>query len=133
MRDYGKMDKLGRGKWYSPDHRHFPMTKTDYEKVGSRWKEVGKENSLISRNQVNLTLADEGLPFERSHRHSNANRYQHSNKWDTFESISPDGKQKSRWFVDFPAAYKKERKLSDKAYYDKMRYLKKKAEKDTRK
>lgn len=130
MRDYTKLDKLGRGKWYSSDHKHFPMTKTDYVKVGSKWKEVGKEDSLISSNQAKLTLADEGLPFERSHRHANVNRYQHNKKWDTFSSISPDGTEKTKWFVDFPAAYKKERKLADKAYYDRQRYYKKKAEKE---
>ena len=130
MRDFSKLDKLGRGSYYSDDHKHFPMTKTTFVKVGGRWKQAGEpEQRMISRRQAEMTLADEGLPFEQSHKHYKKDMYRHDHKWDTFQSISPDGDEKSVWYVNYPEAYRKERKLADKRYYDRERYLKKKAQK----
>lgn len=129
MRDYSKLDKLGRGSYYSADHKHYPMTKTEYVKQGGKWKEASKEDSLISRNQIDMVLADQGLPFERSHRHENRDRYRNNVKWDTFSSISPNGDRKTTWQVDFHKGGDNERRLADKRYYDRQRYLKKKAEK----
>lgn len=114
---------------YSTKHRHIPMTKTDYVKKGSKWVETHKEKELISHEQAGLILSNKGLPFERSHRLEKKDRYGHSHSVDTFSSISPDGKRKTKWFVDFAQGDRNYLKLARKSYNDRMRYKKKKAAK----
>lgn len=87
--------------YYSPDRKIYPMTKTDYVKRGSRWVEVSKETELISRNQTKYVLNKQGLPFERSHRLEKRDMYGHFEPYDTFSSISPDGLNKTTWYVDW--------------------------------
>lgn len=114
---------------YSPKHQHIPMTKTDYVKQGSKWKQVGDpEKSIISREQADMVLAEKGLPFESSHRHTKKDRFGHFNKYDTFSSVSPDRTQRSVWNVDFAQGDRNYRKLANKSFYDRMRYKKKKQE-----
>ena len=86
---------------YSPDYQYIPMTITRYIRKGSRWVVVSVEDETISRNQVRLVLADDGLPFEKSHRRGKADRYGHSNPYDWFSSIDPDGMRKTKWLVHF--------------------------------
>lgn len=106
-------------------HKHIPMTKTEYVKSGSKWVKVNSEKSIISEEQAKWVLSKTGLPGERSHRLERT-RYDHSRMYDTFSSISPDGKRKSKWFVDFGQGYKNYQKLMNKRYYDQQRYKKKK-------
>lgn len=111
---------------YSNKHPHIPLTRTDYVKQGGKWKPINVENETISEERASLTLADAGLPFERSHRHEKRDRFGHSRKWDTFSSISPDGDQKTTWQVDFAKGDENYRKLAKKSYYDRQRYKAKK-------
>ncbi len=112
---------------YSPKHKHIPMTKTDYVKQGSKWKQVGDpEKSIISREQADMVLDKRGVPFESSHRLTKKDRFGHNERYDTFSSISPDRTQRSVWNVDFAQGDKNYRKLANKSFYDRMRYKKKK-------
>ncbi len=111
---------------YSSQHRHIPMTKTDYVKKGSKWVPIHTESELVSREQAGWILGNAGLPFERSHRLEKRDRYGHSHPYDTFSSISPDGKSKTKWSVDFAAGERNFSKLVRKSYYDRQRYKKKK-------
>lgn len=104
----------------------FPMTKTDYVKKGSKWSPVNTEESKISQNQTKMVLAEEGLPFEKSHSHKKRDRFGHMEKYDTFSSIAPDGQRKTTWFVDFAKGNENMHKAVNKSYYDRMRYKKKK-------
>lgn len=87
--------------YYSNDRKLFPMTKTEYLKSGSKWIPVSKESEFISRKQAGYVLDKRGLPFERSHRLEKRDKYRHNEPYDTFSSISPDGRQKSEWYVDW--------------------------------
>ena len=107
---------------YSIKHKHIPMTKTDYARQGSKWVAIHEETELISREQAGWILDSAGLPFERSHRLTKADRYGHSHQYDTFSSISPDGKKKTRWFVDFAQGDRNFLRLARKSYYDRQRY-----------
>ena len=109
---------------YSRKHKHIPMTKSDYVKNGYRWVLVWEEKETISEEQATWILDSAGLPFERSHRRYKRDRYAHSHPWDTFESISPDGTQKSVWFVDFVTGDKNYSRLVRKSYCDRMRHKK---------
>ena len=113
---------------WDPRHKHIPMTKTEYVKKSGKWVPVKVEKDIISHQQAKWVLSKTGLPFERSHR-LEKRKYDHSNQYDTFSSISPDGNNKSTWFVDYGEGYKKYQKLMNKRYYDSVRYKKKKAEK----
>lgn len=113
---------------YSADHRHIPMTKTDYVRQGGKWKESGKEDSIISNNIAQRVLSKEGVPFEKSHRLTKKDRFGHSHPYDTFSSISPDGQRRTVWNVDYAKGDENYRKLVRKAYLDRMRYKKKKAQ-----
>ena len=112
---------------FSRKHKHIPMTKTDYIKSGGKWKAVNVEHDIISDEQAGWILASAGLPFERSHRLEKVDRYGHSHPYDTFSSVSPDGTQKTKWFVDFATGDRNYSKLVRKSYYDRQRYKKKKA------
>lgn len=120
------MAKQKRLRYYDNDRPIFPMTKTEYVKCGSKWVAVKQETTTISRNQTKNVLSKQGLPFERSHRLENRDRYGHNEPYDTFSSISPDGTQKSTWQVDFKKGYDNYTRLARKSYYDKQRYKKRK-------
>lgn len=102
--------------YYSNDRKLFPMTKTEYVKSGSKWIPVRQEKELISRKQVGYVLDKHGLPFERSHRLEKRDRYRHDEPYDTFSSISPDGQQKSEWYVDFVKGNNNYLRLSRQSY-----------------
>lgn len=112
--------------YYSNDKPIIPMTKTDYVLRGGKWVAVNQETKNISRNQAKNVLSKQGLPFERSHRLEKRDRYGHNQPYDTFSSISPDGKQKATFQVDFQQGDKNYIKLAHKSYYDKQRYKKRK-------
>ena len=114
--------KLRKNSVYSFQHRHIPMTKTDYERKGSGWVIVNQEEELISPESASWILADAGLPFERSHRHYKVDRFGHSHPYDAFSSISPDGKSKTTWVVHFAQGERNFSKLVRKSYYNRMRY-----------
>ncbi len=123
------MLKPKRVSVYSSKHRHIPMTKTDYVKKGSKWVPIHEEQEMISREQAGWILDNAGLPFERSHRLEKKDRYGHSHPYDTFSSISPDGKSKTKWQVDFATGERNFSKLARKSWQDRMRRKKKKAAK----
>lgn len=115
-----------RLRYYDNDKKYIPMTHTDYVRFGSRWKVINEEKSLISRNQAKNILSKQGLPFERSHRLEKRDRWGHNEPVDTFSSISPDGRNKTTFQVDFKKGDENYIRLLRKSYYDKMRYQKKK-------
>ncbi len=115
-----------RLRYYDNDKKYIPMTHTNYVRYGSRWKVVSEEKSLISRNQAKNILSKQGLPFERSHRLEKRDRWGHNEPVDTFSSISPDGRNKTTFQVDFKKGDENYIRLLRKSYYDKMRYQKKK-------
>lgn len=115
-----------RLRYYDNDKKYIPMTHTDYVRFGSRWKVINEEKSLISRNQAKNILSKQGLPFERSHRLEKRDRWGHNEPVDTFSSISPDGRNKTTYQVDFKKGDENYIRLLRKSYYDKMRYQKKK-------
>ena len=114
---------------YSADHKHIPITRTDYVKRGGKWVKTGSETYMGSRNNAQLTLSKQGVPFERSHRLTKKNRYGHSHPYDTFSTISPDGKQRTVFYVDYEQGEKNFSKLVRKSFNDRMRRKKKKAAK----
>ena len=115
-----------RLRYYDNDKKYIPMTHTDYVRFGSRWKVINEEKSLISRNQAKNILSKQGLPFERSHRLEKRDRWGHNEPVGTFSSISPDGRNKTTYQVDFKKGDENYIRLLRKSYYDKMRYQKKK-------
>lgn len=124
--------KQKRLKYWDNDKRIIPMTKTSYVKVNGKWVVCNVEKSNISRNMSKNVLASVGLPFERSHRRTKRNRWGHNEPFDTFSSISPDGRQKSTWYVDFAQGQKNYEKLRDKHFYDRARYAKRKQNKNAK-
>ena len=115
-----------RLRYYDNDKKYIPMTHTNYVRFGSRWKVINEEKSLISRNQAKNILSKQGLPFERSHCLEKRDRWGHNEPVDTFSSISPDGRNKTTYQVDFKKGDENYIRLLRKSYYDKMRYQKKK-------
>lgn len=115
--------------YYSPDRKIYPMTKTDYVKRGSRWVEVNKETELISLNQTKNVLNKRGLPFERSHRLEKRDKYRHFKPYDTFSSISPDGQNKSTWYVDWVKGDDNYRRLQYQSVGAKQAWRKRKGNK----
>lgn len=114
---------------FSKKHKHIPMKKTDYVKQGGKWKPINVEREVISEEQAGWILGSAGLPFERSHRREKKDRYGHSHPYDIFSSISPDGRQKTTWSVDFATGDRNYSKLVHKSYQDTIRRKKKKAAK----
>lgn len=114
---------------FSKDHKHIPMAKAKFVKIGGKWELVNVEQEMISSNQAELILGSNGLPFERSHRREKRDRFGHNHPYDTFLSISPDGSEKTVWFVDFAAGDRNYSKLVRKHFYDSMRRQKKNSEK----
>lgn len=123
------MSNKKRVSVYSSQHKHIPMTKKDFVKRGSKWVKINEEQDTISREQAGWILGNAGLPFERSHRLTKRDRYGHSHPYDTFSSISPDGKQKTEWYVHFAEGEKNYSRLVRKSYKDRMRRKAKKAAK----
>lgn len=120
--------KKPRVSVFSSKHKHIPMTKTDYVKQGGEWKPISVEHKIISDEQAGRILGSAGLPFERSHRREKKDRYGHNHPYDTFSSVSPDGKQKTKWYVDFATGDKNYSKLVRKSFQDRIRRKKKKAQ-----
>ena len=108
--------------YYDIDYKYIPMRKTEYVKRGKRWLPVKSEKELISRRQAGYILDPRGLPFESSHRLEKRDRYGHNEKYDYFQSISPDKSRKSSWFVDFHSGHNNYIKNSKKYYYNKRYY-----------
>lgn len=107
---------MKRNSIFSRQHKHIPMTKRDYFKRGSRWVLANEEHDTISDDQAGWILDSAGLPFERSHRRYKRDRYGHSHPYDTFESVSPDGTQKTVWAIDFAQGDKNYSKLVRRYY-----------------
>lgn len=120
------MAKTKRLPYYHKDKRYIPMTKTTFVKRGSRWIPTNTETDVLSREQASWVLDKRGLPCERSHRLEKRDRFGHNEKYDTFSSISPDGKTKVQYQVDFARGREKYNKLARKSYYDKERYKRRK-------
>ena len=123
------MGKARKVSVYSSKHRHIPMTKTDYVRQGGRWVPVHEEREMVSREQAGWILGSTGLPFERSHRREKKDRYGHEQPFDTFSSVSPDGRRRTKWYVDFAQGDRNLSKLLRKSFNDRMRYKARKAKK----
>ena len=118
--------------YWSNERKLFPMTKTSYVRSGSRWVPVDEETELISRTQTGYIFDKRGLPFERSHRLEKRDRYKHDEPYDTFSSISPDGRNKSVWYVDWAAGNANYRKLSNQSYSAKQAWRKRRKNEGTK-
>lgn len=114
---------MSRLHYYDYDYEYIPMTKTDFNKVGSRWIVSKEEKKLISRRQSENVLSKIGLPFARSNRLTKTDM-RTSNLVDTFSSISPDGKNKTTWFVDFYSGGRNYIRNAKRAYSRKQYYKK---------
>ena len=106
--------------YYSNDRKLYPMTKTEYVNRGGRWFPVSREQEMISRKQAGYVLDKHGLPFERSHRLEKRDKYRHNEPYDTFSSISPDGRQKSEWYVDWNAGHENYIRAARRSYAAKL-------------
>lgn len=87
--------KVNGGK----DHK---VTRTSYNLSDKgEWEQFGEpEVTMVDKKYAGNVLSDTAQPFEQSHRlykQGSGNQ-----KYDTYESVSPDGKQKSVWRVEFP-------------------------------
>ena len=114
---------------YSSDHKHIPITRTEYVKRGGKWVKTESETYMGSRNMAQRILADTAQPFERSHSRKKADRYGHSHEFDTYQTISGDGSQKCVWHVDYAQGERNFSKITRKSWQDRMRRKKKKAAK----
>lgn len=116
------MAKNKRLPYYHEDKQYIPMTKTTFKKRGSKWVETDTDKSVISRKQASWVLDKHGLPCERSHRLEKRDKFGHSEKYDTFSSISPDGSTKVQYEVDFRKGHENYVKAARKSFADRQRY-----------
>lgn len=121
------MTKSKHIPYWHKDKRYIPMTKTTFAKRDSKWIPTNTESDMISREQASWVLDKHGLPCERSHRLEKRDRFGHFEKYDTFSSISPDGRTKVQYQVDFARGRENYNKLARKSIYDKQRYCNRKA------
>lgn len=104
----------------------YPMTRTLYKKVGSKWVVVEVEKELISYKQAKNVLNPRSNPFSSRERRYLTDRYRHNYSYDTIESYSPRGDEKFKFYIDWVAGDNALQKLVKKSYYDKLRYRRKK-------
>lgn len=65
------------------------------------WEQSGEpEVTMANKEYVGNVLSDTEQPFEQSHRLYKQGKGRH--KFDTYESVAPDGKRKAVWNVVFP-------------------------------
>jgi len=83
------------------DHK---VTQTFYNLSDKgEWEQSGEPKiTMANKERVGTILSDNAQPFEQSHRLYKQGKGKE--KFDTYESISPDGKRKSVWSVEFPQA-----------------------------
>ena len=84
------------------------------------------EQEMISRKQAGYVLDKHGLPFERSHRLEKRDKYRHNEPYDTFSSISPDGQQKSEWYVDWNTGHENYIRAARRSYAAKLGWQRRK-------
>ena len=77
----------------------FRVTKSYFERKGGRWIRTDQRTTLESARHVQTILTDTPQPFEKSHRLYKQTKGKH--RYDTYETVSPDGKRKFVAFVDF--------------------------------
>lgn len=133
MRDYSKLDKLGRARYDSEDHRHIPYETATFRKNASgKWEEdpAHSHSGLTSRAIARESIL-KGLPGQSRNVKHKTNPFgnPYHEKYNRGTSYSPDGSWKSVFSVNWDLGYENERKLRNKSSYDRQRYLKKKAEK----
>lgn len=82
--------------------KNHKVTRTYYNlNDKGEWEQFGEpEVTMADKKYVGNILTDIGQPFEQSHRLYKQGKG--NQKYDTYESISPDGKQKAVWSVEFP-------------------------------
>ncbi len=81
----------------------FPLVRSTFKKVGTKWVLTEREERYISAVQCGYVLDPRGLPFESRHQFQKRDRYSHSHAHDTFISWSPDGATKTVYYIDFAA------------------------------
>lgn len=126
------MDKLGRGRYDSENHRHIPYSSTTYEKNASgKWVETDSRNGLTSRAIARESI-EKGLPFQSRNVKKKTNPYDnpYRERYTQSTSYSPDGTWKSVFRAYWSQGKDNENKLRKKSEYDRQRYLSKKAEKE---
>lgn len=82
--------------------KNHKVTKTYYNlNDKGEWEQFGEpEVTMANKEYVGNILGDYEQPFEQSHRLYKQGKGRH--KYDTYESVSPDGKRKAVWNVVFP-------------------------------
>lgn len=99
--DQMKKKEIAEERPQSNKHR---ITQTYLDKVGDDWKETNREVFLKDKDYVDRVLTDTIQPFESSHKLYKSGKGKA--KFDTYETISPDGNQMVRWFVEYPGEFK---------------------------
>ena len=121
---------MARPKYYSEDRKYIPYTKSTYIRspYSGKWILKNREKGLTSRAIVKSEMkAKVVLPFEDRHRKVKKHRYDHDYPYDEITSYKDN--MKSVMEFDFKQGDKNYRKLANKSYYDRQRYLKKKKNK----
>lgn len=116
-----------RLRYFDENKRIIPYTKSLYEKNprNGKWILKKREKGMTSRAILKAEIkAKTVLPFEDRHRKTKKQRYQHDLPYDTIASYK--GNQKSVMEYDVVKGNSNYRKLANKAYYDRQRYLKRK-------
>lgn len=84
----------------------YRVTKTRYKKVGDNWEEESKDYSIRDEKFAKNVLRNVAQPYEQSHRLYKQGKGPH--KYDTYETISPEGDVKNQWRIEFPSHFDKE-------------------------
>jgi len=99
----------------------YPVTKTNYKKVGDRWLKTDSNREMINYKQTKWVLDPRGLPGEKSHRLFKTDDSS-DEIIDSFESVGPGGREKTRWFVDFRHGDNNAVRRSNRLYRQKQAY-----------
>lgn len=115
MADFNKFIKgFEEPKEEQPKPGQYRITQSSYELgEGDKWNEKGKETYFKDKKFADTVLSDTIQPFEQSHRLYKQG--QGSHKYDTYETISPDGKRKEVWYVESPEMLARAPKEAPKA------------------
>lgn len=77
----------------------YQVTKSYYSLKNGRWVRTDQRTTMESSRHVQTILSDTPQPYEKSHRLYKQSRGAH--RYDTYETVSPDGKRKFVAYVNF--------------------------------
>ena len=79
--------------------RKYKVTRTYVSLIKGNWVITSEETSYEGKRFIDIALSDTAQPFEKSHRRFK--QFAGSHRYDTYESVSPDGKMKFYLSVNF--------------------------------